>query len=115
MDITSVLRQRDRQSFDWLYGQYAGMLFGILRKIVEENTIAERLLHETFVEAWKSLDKFDGKTGDLFIWMLRIARAKAAGYVRPGDQQNQLRGKNKIGARTRSAQQRPTGQKQYSI
>ena len=32
MDIAANLRQRDRAAFDCLYSQYAGMLFGIIRK-----------------------------------------------------------------------------------
>src|ERR1051325_11672073 len=95
MDIAVILRKRDRQSFDWLYDRYAGMLLGIIRKMVEENTIAERLLLETFVAVWKSLDEFDGRAGGLFIWMLRIARAKVAEYIRHGQQEDQSHEKHK--------------------
>ena len=114
MDITAILRQRDRQSFNWLYDRYAAMLFGIILRMVEENAIAESLLQETFVEAWKSLEEFDGKNGDLFIWMLRIARVKAKGYIRYRGQEEQRGGNNSKEFWTSSFHQQMTGQKQYS-
>ena len=114
MDITTILRQRDRASFDWLYKRYAHMLFGTIRRMVEENAIAERLLQETFVEAWKSLDQYEGKAGDLFIWMLRIARAKANGYIRPVDGEDQQGGNNEKRSGTTSFHHSMSGQKQYS-
>src|SRR4051794_9967811 len=81
MDITTILRQRDRASFDWLYNQYAAPLFGIILRMVEEHAIAQNLLKDTFVEAWRTLDQFDVAKGSVFTWMLRIARAKAASYT----------------------------------
>ena len=112
MDITAILRQRDRASFDWLYSQYAGILLGIIRKRVEENAVAESLLQETFVEAWKSLDEFDAKAVSLFIWMLRIARAKADEYKSDQEDQQPKAPKKKFW--TSSAHRQATGQKQYS-
>jgi len=78
MDVKAVLLQRDRQSFDWLYGRYAGVLLGVIRKMVAESSAAESLLLETFVTAWRSLDQFEGTSNDIFSWMLRIARHKIA-------------------------------------
>ena len=56
------------------------MLFGIMRRVVKENAVAERLLLETFVEAWKGLDEFDGTKSCFFVWLLQIAQAKTGGY-----------------------------------
>lgn len=81
MDITAIRRQRDRASFDCLYNQYAAMLFGIILRIVENNAVAENVMKDTFIDAWRMLDQFDETKGSLFTWMLRIARAKATKYL----------------------------------
>ena len=114
MDVIAILKQRDRQTFDWLYRQYAGVLFGIIRKQVEEKVAAENLLLETFVTAWRNLDEFDGRSGSLFIWMLRIARTKVAEYTRDEKQENQQREVNNNEIWMPSFQQQTAGQKQYS-
>jgi RNA polymerase sigma-70 factor (ECF subfamily) len=114
MDISAILQRRDRASFDQLYGRYAGMLFGILSRMVEEDAAAERLLLETFVAVWKSPDEFDGKPDSLFIRMLQVARAKAAEYLRQADAEDRQPGADQKEARTHSLQRESTGQKQYS-
>jgi RNA polymerase sigma-70 factor (ECF subfamily) len=109
-----MLRQRNRQSFDWLYNQYGGMLFGLIRRMVSEDAVAEELLLETFVAAWKSLDQFDGTSGSLLTWMLRIARAKAVQYAGHNNQKGLQPEAHKTEFWKASAQQHSAGQKQYS-
>jgi DNA-directed RNA polymerase specialized sigma24 family protein len=84
MDISTLLRHRNRQSFDWLYDQYAGSLLSVIRKMVNEKAEAEKLLLETFVAVWNSLEEFEGDDDRIFIWMLHIARAKVAEYENRG-------------------------------
>jgi RNA polymerase sigma-70 factor (ECF subfamily) len=91
MDLAAILRQRDRQSFDWLYSQYAPLVFGMILKMVKENAAAENLLLETFVAVWRDLDEFDAKNGTLPAWILRIARTRANEYIRNNDQEAQQR------------------------
>jgi RNA polymerase sigma-70 factor (ECF subfamily) len=81
MDVKAMLLQRDRQSFDWLYSQYAAILFGLIRRTVTESSTAESLLQETFVTAWRSLDQFEGPGKEFFNWLLRIAKHKINEHI----------------------------------
>ena len=112
MDISAVLQRRDRQSFDWLYDRYAGALFGAIRKMVVEKIKAEKLLVETFVKVWESLDQFEEKKDDLLLWIIRIARARVDEYIRHSNSRaHHHDARNREFWRT-SSQSKHAGQKQ---
>ena len=113
MDISAILQRRDRQSFDWLYSQYAGTLFGAIRKMVAENVKAEKLLQETFVSVWASLDQFEGKSGELLLWMLRIARARVDEYITHCDGESHHQQEKNSEFWKASSQPKQAGRKQY--
>lgn len=81
MDFPVILQQRNRQSFDWLYDKYAASLLSVILRIVGEGAVAERILLETYVAAWASLDEPEVKSQCIFVWMVQIARAKAAEHL----------------------------------
>ncbi len=53
---------------------YCGSLFGIIKRIVKEEEVAEDVLQETFVRIWQSFNLYDPSKGRLFTWMSNLAR-----------------------------------------
>ena len=77
-----LLKQKSRQGFDYLYGQYSGALYGIVRRVITDEETARDVLQEVFVKIWNNIDKFDATKGRLYTWMLNLARNTAIDKLR---------------------------------
>lgn len=65
-----------------IYDDYGATLFGILSRIVRDDSLAEDLVQETFVRVWTQRSTYDTRKGTLFTWMLNIGRNLAIDMLR---------------------------------
>jgi RNA polymerase sigma-70 factor (ECF subfamily) len=75
--MITLLREEDKRAISLLYDQYAATLYGIVLRIVHLQTVAEDVVQETFVKAWRRRDSYDETKGTVFTWLLNIARNTA--------------------------------------
>lgn len=61
------------QSMDKIYRQYAQMIYKFLLSRTYNPDLAEELTQETFYQAIRSIDKFDGSC-QLSTWLCTIAK-----------------------------------------
>lgn len=83
--LVNRLLQRDVTALDYLYDHYSAALMGIIQRTLQNNQIAEEVLHDVFLKIWNQIEKFDPKKGTLFTWMYRIARNQALDARRSRD------------------------------
>jgi RNA polymerase sigma-70 factor, ECF subfamily len=57
-----------------VYDRYGGELFGFALRALEDRQLAEEVVQETFVRAWRSAGQFDPARGTLRTWLFAIAR-----------------------------------------
>lgn len=81
-ELVALLRQRDQQSFSYLYDNYSGALFGVVNGVVPDAEIARDVLQEVFVNIWRKIDSYDAGKGRLFTWMMNVARNAAIDKIR---------------------------------
>lgn len=86
-----LLKQKDDQAFNYLYENYAGALYGVVKQIVADVEVANDVLQEVFVSIWRKIDTYDATKGRLFTWMLNIARNAAIDKTRSRNYQQGLR------------------------
>lgn len=72
--LVSGLSQGDTEVFSCLYDQYSGALFGIIKRIIDDNEIAADVLQDSFIKIWEKRSTYDSSKGRLFTWMLNITR-----------------------------------------
>lgn len=77
-----LLLQKDQQSFEMLYDNYSGAIFGVILRIVKHKEIAEEALQDVFLKIWNKIDQYDPHKGRLFTWMINIARNMAIDKLR---------------------------------
>jgi len=71
----------NNECFECLYRKYARRVFAICKRMVNDDSIAEDLVQETFLCAFRRLDTFRGDS--LFsTWLHRIAVNAALMYIR---------------------------------
>ena len=80
----------DRAAFKRLYEQTSGHLFAVLLRIQRDRTIAEDLLQEVYVNAWRAAGSFDASQAQPLTWLTHIARNKAIDSLRRAQAQPRL-------------------------
>ena len=72
----------ESKALEELYDRYSPVLFTLINKIVREKSAAEDLLSDIFVIIWQKINLFDSETGNVYTWMINLARNKAIDYVK---------------------------------
>jgi RNA polymerase sigma factor (sigma-70 family) len=88
-ELVQALKERNNQAFGFLYDNYAGALYSIIKQIVTDNPeSAGDVLQEVFINIWRKIDTYDPTKGRLFTWMLNIARNASIDMLRSKGYQN---------------------------
>ena len=75
-------RREDEAALRGAYDAHAGELFGFALRSLGDRGLAEEVVQETFVRAWRSREKFDEGRGSLRTWLFAIARNLVIDAVR---------------------------------
>jgi RNA polymerase sigma-70 factor (ECF subfamily) len=71
---------RDERGIEGAYDQYGGELFGYVFKALQDRQLAEDVVQEVFVRAWRS--SFEPSKGSMRTWLFSIARNAVADALR---------------------------------
>src|SRR5882757_755405 len=74
-------RSGDARAFERLYREHAGKVYGLCLRMTRDTALAEDCTQETFVNAWRALDRFETRSS-LGTWLHRIAVNVALGKRR---------------------------------
>ena len=75
--LVAAMAEGDRAAMATLYSRHASVLLGVAIRIVRERREAEDLLHDVFLEAWRSAKDFDPKRGRVRTWLAIRMRSRA--------------------------------------
>ena len=76
----------DRQAFRRLYDATSPKLFAIAMRILREESRAEDVLQDSFVNVWNAAASYNASLSAPMTWMVTIVRNRALDYVRRVDQ-----------------------------
>lgn len=74
----------DREALGALFQREAGRLIAVARRIVRRREIAEEVVQESFVAAWRHAARFDPARGRARAWLSTIVRNRALNVIRDG-------------------------------
>lgn len=80
--LIGLLIERDTDAFARLYDQTAGLVFGVLVRILGSRELAEEVAQEVYLEVWNKAASFDRKRGAGQSWITLIARSRALDRIR---------------------------------
>ena len=92
-ELVKSLKERDNQSFKYLYNNYSSALYSIILQIIPDQELASDVLQEVFINIWRKIGTYDQEKGRLFTWMLNIARNAAIDSIRSKAYQNSKKNK----------------------
>jgi RNA polymerase sigma-70 factor (ECF subfamily) len=84
-DLETLVKQfqdKNEVAFEKLYNMYNKSIHGVVYNIVKDADIADELMQDVFIKAWKKADTYSSKKGRFFTWILNIARNTAIDKTR---------------------------------
>lgn len=83
--LVQAMAAGQRDALGQLYDRYAGLLLAAGQRILRNPKEAEDLVHDVFLEAWKSAQAFDPARGSVRTWLLVRLRCRALDRFRAAD------------------------------
>jgi RNA polymerase sigma factor (sigma-70 family) len=86
------IRAGDPRALDELYDRYSGPAFGLARRILGDDGLAEDVLQEVFLAVWRRPAAFDAGRATVSSWLMAMVHHKAVDAVRREESQRRRRG-----------------------
>lgn len=77
-----LLKQRQQSAFNYLYDNYSATLYGVIRRTIQDEQVAQDVLQEVFVKIWNNIEGYDPAKARIYTWMINIARNAAIDKLR---------------------------------
>ena len=81
-ELLKCLQENGQRFFSKLYERFSPALFGIIQGWIKDREVAENLLQDVFIKAWRYKSSYDQAKGRLFTWLYRIARHSCIDHLR---------------------------------
>jgi RNA polymerase sigma-70 factor (ECF subfamily) len=82
LELVARVVNGDQQAFLTLYDRYAGHIYSLTLRILQDVMLAEEATQDTFLKLWNHASQYLAARGSLLIWMLTIARRTALDRIR---------------------------------
>ena len=77
VELVRAMARGDRSALAVLYDRYGPIMFALALRIVRERREAEDLLHDVFLEVWRSARDYDPERGRVRTWLTIRMRSRA--------------------------------------
>ena len=81
-ELVLLLKQQSREAFNYLYRQYAPVLYGVIYKVINDEQTSQDVLQDVFVKIWNNIGQYNAEKGRIYTWMINIARNAAIDKLR---------------------------------
>ena len=82
LDLMLGIQSGDADAFSQIYDRYNGIVKALILRIIHNETEADDLLQEVFMEIWKQAKNFSAQKGKPLGWMVTLARRRAIDALR---------------------------------
>ena len=80
--LLAQVGRADRTAFATFYDRAAGPVFGVIRRVLRDRSMAEEVMQEVMIEVWRTAPRFDSSKGSAASWVITMARRRAVDRVR---------------------------------
>ena len=82
VDLMLGIQSRDEDALSQLYDRYNGIMKALILRIIRNDTEADDLLQEVFMEIWNQAKNFSAAKGKPLGWMVTLTRRRAIDALR---------------------------------
>ena len=76
------VRVREQQAMAEIFDRYAGLVYSVALRVLNDSGHAEDVMQEIFFQLWRNPDSFSPSRGSLGAWLLVVARNRAIDHLR---------------------------------
>jgi RNA polymerase sigma-70 factor (ECF subfamily) len=80
--LVARVTEGDGGALEALYGRYGRACYGLARRILADEQLAQDAVQEVFLAIWRDAVKFDAARGQVSTWLLTMTHHKAVDAVR---------------------------------
>ncbi len=91
IELLRLIGQGDRNSFAQLYDRFAGVLFSVANRVLNNQEAAEDVLQDVFIQIWEKAPLYDPLRGKPLTWAVTLTRNKSIDRLRSTQRRNRLR------------------------
>lgn len=82
IELLRRIAAADPAAFESLYDRFSSMAFAVAVRITADAGLAEDVVHDSFLAAWRNAARFDASRGSLKTWLLSIVHHRAIDEIR---------------------------------
>jgi RNA polymerase sigma-70 factor (ECF subfamily) len=82
VDLMTGIQARDPDALSQLYDRYNGIVKALILRIIHNETEADDLLQEVFLEIWNQAKNFSAQKGKPLGWMVTLTRRRSIDVLR---------------------------------
>lgn len=82
LDLMKEIAKFESRALEELYDRYSALLYTLIKKIAPDKKTADEILVDVFIVVWRKILKFDFRTGNVYSWLITLARNKAVDELR---------------------------------
>ncbi len=80
--LVALITEGDGGALEALYGRYGRACYGLARRILTDEQLAQDVVQEVFLTVWRDASRFDASRGGFSTWLLSMTHHKAVDSVR---------------------------------
>jgi RNA polymerase sigma factor (sigma-70 family) len=96
-ELAARLMAGEQAALTEAYERYAGLVFGLARRVLGDDALAEDVTQEVFVFIWEQPERFDASRGSLRSWLGVLTHRRSVDRVRV--EQGRSRREARVGQR----------------
>jgi RNA polymerase sigma factor (sigma-70 family) len=81
-ELTARIMAGESDALAEAYRQHVGVVFGVCRRVLRDEDLAEDVTQEVFVSLWQHPERFDASRGSLRSWLGLLAHRRSVDRVR---------------------------------
>lgn len=82
LEIMQKISKYDSRALEELYERYSDVVYTLVKKISPNQSTADEVFVEIFASIWRRIEKFDFETGNVYTWIITLARNRAVDSLR---------------------------------
>lgn len=82
LDLHRRLAQGDKDAFEALYQRYSGPAFALALRLTGQTILAQDIVHDAFLAAWRTPEVFDGSRGSFRTFFLSMVHHRSVDVIR---------------------------------